>query len=47
MQSNLTANEQTEPKKDYNAPQLTEHGTIEDITGIVEDTSVSGHTFKV
>jgi hypothetical protein len=42
MQSNQTVNEQAEPKKDYSAPQLTEHGTIEDITGFIEDNSVSG-----
>jgi len=42
MNSSSMTNEPEQIKKPYTAPQLIEHGTIEDITGFVEDFSGSG-----
>ena len=44
MKSSSTTNEQIQPKKPYNAPELIEHGTIEDITGILEDNQTYDHS---
>lgn len=37
-------NQETETKKPYTAPQLMEHGTVEEITGFRPDFSHSGAT---
>lgn len=44
MKSSSTTNEQIQPKKPYNGPELIEHGTIEDITGFLEDDATYGHS---
>ncbi len=35
-------NNETQPAKTYTAPELTEHGTVEQITGFDESVRVSG-----
>jgi len=37
MECSSLENEKAQPKKPYSTPQLTEHGTIEDITGFQDD----------
>jgi hypothetical protein len=36
------SNVENEPKKPYQTPQLTEHGTVEEITGFDEGIGASG-----
>jgi hypothetical protein len=43
---NQTKNQDIQTKKPYNAPQLIEHGTIEEITGFGDPHyTTSGHTY--
>jgi len=42
MEFQSDQNEKTQPKKPYSAPELIEHGTIEDITGFNDDSSCTG-----
>jgi hypothetical protein len=37
---------QEQAKKPYEAPQLIEHGTVEEITGFFDEVQHSGATFK-
>jgi hypothetical protein len=37
MESKTTSKQEAQAKKTYDAPRLSEHGAIEDITGFVQD----------